>query len=135
MTFKYSIIETRSADTSMQDMCMALASLHISTRRATHQPNPPRGPNAGGASSLSSTIEPDELRLRKRHQMSRPELCVGRRTGIGRAGGRGMENYCLFSQCANRPLTFGFGVWLYRTAVHVRSAEYIVIIGPMLRIA
>ena len=31
---------------------------------------------------LSSTIEPDELRRRKRDLMSCPELCVGTRTGI-----------------------------------------------------
>ena len=40
----------------------------------------PRGRNTGGAHPFSSTIEPDELPLRKRRPASPPELCVGRQT-------------------------------------------------------
>ena len=39
--------------------------------------DPPRGQNASGATSLGSAIEPDELRLRNCHPMSRPSPCVG----------------------------------------------------------
>ena len=39
--------------------------------------DPPRGQNASGASSHGSAIEPDELRLRNCHPMSRPSPCVG----------------------------------------------------------
>lgn len=48
--------------------------------RATHHLNPPRGSNAGGASSFGSTIEPDELPRQKPRPTSRLELCVGRAT-------------------------------------------------------
>ena len=66
--------------------CMPLAVAAHVDWRATHQLNPPRGSNAGGASSLGSTVEPDELRRRNPRPMSRPELCVGRQTGIERGG-------------------------------------------------
>ena len=66
-------------------MRLAVAAAHVDWR-ATHQHNPPRGQNAGGASSVGSTIEPDELPRRKRRPRSPPQLCVGRRTGIERGG-------------------------------------------------
>jgi hypothetical protein len=54
--------------------------------RATLQLNPPRGRSAGGASSLGSAIEPDELPRRNPRPRSPPQLCVGKRTGIERGG-------------------------------------------------
>ena len=60
--------------------CMPLAVAPHLDWRATHQLNPSRGPSAGGASSFGSAIEIDELRRRKRHPVSRLELCVGRAT-------------------------------------------------------
>jgi hypothetical protein len=57
--------------------CMPLAVAAHVDWRATLQHNPPRGQNAGGASSFGSTIEPYELPPRNPRPMSRPELCRG----------------------------------------------------------
>ena len=87
MCFQYSIIDFRSTDTHMQGtMHAARVAPHLNWR-ATLQHNPPRGQNAGGASAVGSTIEPYELPPRNPRPMSRPELCVGRRTGIEREEG------------------------------------------------
>ena len=80
MRFKYSIFDFRSTDTHMQgSMHAARVAPHLDWR-ATHQLNPPRGRSAGEASSLGSTVEPDELPRQKRRPRSPPQLCVGRRT-------------------------------------------------------
>ena len=85
MSFKYSIIETRSTDTIMRGtMQDARAPLCHIDWLGDSQLNPPRGRNTGGASSLSLGIEPNGLPLRKRDLTSRPELCVGRRTAHGK---------------------------------------------------
>ena len=60
---------------------LAVAPPHLDWR-ATHQLNPSRGPSAGGASSFGSAIELDELRLQKRHPVSRPERAAVQRTGV-----------------------------------------------------
>ena len=59
---------------------------HLHWLGGDSQLNPPRGRNSGGASSLSSDIEPDGLTRRKRDRTSRPELCVGPRTADGKRG-------------------------------------------------
>ena len=82
MYSQYSIIDFRSTDMHMQGSVHAARVAPHLDWRATHQLNPPRGSNAGGASSLGSTIEPDDLRLRKRHPKSRPGPCVARATAV-----------------------------------------------------
>ena len=82
-----SIIDFRSTDTHMQGTVHAARVAPHLDWRASLQQEPSRSRNAGGASSLGSTVEPDELPRRNPRPMSRPELCVGRRTGIEREEG------------------------------------------------